>query len=117
EEPPLAVGPHDERVRPGVRVEADPAGLAGRAGRLPGREVRYVAARPLLAVPPDVPLPLAPRRPVGPRRGAVVHDAAVRGPRVGPAEVRVRSARRIGGVAGRAVLAGRREDPAVDPGG
>src|SRR5690606_38405545 len=77
---------HDERVRAVERVDADGAGLVAVGRRLGPLDVGDVVAGPLplLLVPPDVGLALAPRPPVGVGRRAVVEDAPVRGPDPAP---------------------------------
>src|SRR4029079_11953230 len=85
-DPSHPVRMHDER-----RIAAQP--LVARAAwrrnvirRLRAAEVRRIEAGPLAhgLVPPDEFLALAPRAPVGTRRGAVVEDAAIGRPREAP---------------------------------
>ena len=85
-QPALAVGHHDERVGAADRRHPLGVGLGAVAGRLVGREVRHVVARPLalLLVPPDVLLALGPRPALGVGRRAVVEHAAVGRPRPRP---------------------------------
>src|SRR4029077_10430476 len=78
-------------------------------------EVGDVVAGPLLAVPPHPLLLLAPRLAVEIGGAAVVHDPPVGRPRVPPAQVRAALTRRIGLLAGRAVLVGSGKHAAVDP--
>src|SRR5207247_7785753 len=66
-------------------------------------------------VPPHPALALAPGVALEVRGGAVVHHAAVRGPRPAPLQVGARYARRIGLAPRREVLIPRREAAAVDP--
>src|SRR4051812_34035295 len=75
--------------------------------------VRCVEPCPLvlLRVPPHQLLPLAPRRPIRPRRRAVIQDANIAGPREAPA-MSVESLR-LAFV--RLVLTLARHDAAVDP--
>ena len=82
EQPPLAVGLHDERV---VAVEVRRAAKGGiRSGSrcAVDREVGHVLARPLpgLLVPPHILLAFRPGSPIGGRGGTVVEHAPVRRP-------------------------------------
>src|SRR5207249_11752467 len=117
--PAAPVGLHDKRIGASQGIQANSVRVSRRVGGLGGREVRDVVPGPLLAVPPDPPLPLAPGLAVRASGGAVVHDPPVRRPGVGPAEVRgwAEALRGIGDAAGGAVLLWVRKDGTVDPGG
>src|SRR2546427_5233275 len=131
EQPALAVRPHDEGLRPGEGIEADAVRFGLRVRRLRRTEVRDVVAHPLSLgyrllglrigrvherrVPPDPALALAPGVALQVGRRAVVHDAAVGGPRPPPLQVRPRYAPRVPLPPRRPVLVPGPVAAAVDP--
>src|ERR1051326_9166588 len=88
EQPPPAVGHHDERLAAGVRIDTRAVGHRRSIRSLADGKIRYVVAGPCLAlrVPPDVALALAPWFAVRIGGGAVVENAAVGRPRVAPVQ-------------------------------
>ncbi len=86
EEPALAVTLHDERPVAGDGVNTFRVSVGTVVGAFVGLEVGDVEARPLplLLVPPDVLLLLAPGLALGVCGGTIVEDAAVRRPRPAP---------------------------------
>src|SRR5688500_14726926 len=96
EQPPFSVDLHYKWIGPRVGVHPHAALFGGRVRRPCPWEIGDIAARPLLSVPPDILLSLAPGRAVGPGRGAVIENSPVRRPRIAPIEVRPRAARGVG---------------------
>src|SRR6266581_5336414 len=116
EQPALPVRLQDERVCPGVCLKTD-AIRPGRCIRRLGEwEVRHVEAGPLLPIPPDPLLALAPGLACRIGRGPVVQDAPIGRPGEAPVEVGPHDAGWVRLSAGGAVLLRRRKDPRVDPG-
>src|SRR5215831_15360038 len=116
EQPTHAIGLHDKWVFARVRIEANPIGLCRCVRGLVGREVWYIVAGPLLSIPPDPLLALAPGVARGIGRGTVVHHPPVGWPGPTPVEVGAHDSGRVGLLAGGEVLVRGGEDTAVDPG-